>query len=133
MFPPPRPQAVAQENGTGIPWYATGALCTPESCLEGYAFPGAPAALAPEGSGAPNFYLVVALEVVLLGMAEGYRTGIFSVPNGFPEPSVHPGGRFDPFGFADVDDDQLAKLKIAELKHCRLAMVGLAVHTDPSA
>ena len=47
------PGIVAQEQATGIPWYDAGALCTPASCLENYTFPGAPAPLAPEGSGLP--------------------------------------------------------------------------------
>jgi hypothetical protein len=33
---------------------------------------------------------------------------------------LHPGGRFDPLNFAEKYD--LEKLKIQELKHCRLAM-----------
>ena len=39
------PGIVAQEQATGVPWYDTGALCTPASCLENYSFPGAPAPL----------------------------------------------------------------------------------------
>jgi hypothetical protein len=64
------PGIVAQEQATGIPWYETGALCTPTSCLENYTFPGAPAPLAPEGSGLPSFWAVVAIQVVALGLAE---------------------------------------------------------------
>ena len=67
------PGIVAQEQATGIPWYETGALCTPASCLENYTFPGAPAPLAPEGSGLPSFYAVVAFQVVLMGLAEAYE------------------------------------------------------------
>ena len=33
------PGIVAQEQATGVPWYETGALCTPSSCLENYYFP----------------------------------------------------------------------------------------------
>ena len=78
------PGIVAQEQATGIPWYETGALCTPASCLENYTFPGAPAPLAPEGSGLPSFYAVVAFQVVLMGLAEAYRGGLTKPPNGFP-------------------------------------------------
>ena len=114
------PGIVAQEQATGIPWYETGAQCTPASCLENYSFPGAIAPLAPEGSGLPSFWAVVAFEVVLVGLAEAYRGGLTKPPKGFPEPTLYPGGRFDPFNFADKGD--LDKLKLAELKHARLAM-----------
>eukprot|EP00230_Micromonas_polaris_P004368 CAMPEP_0119210764 /NCGR_PEP_ID=MMETSP1327-20130426/2483_1 /TAXON_ID=38833 /ORGANISM="Micromonas pusilla, Strain RCC2306" /LENGTH=237 /DNA_ID=CAMNT_0007207833 /DNA_START=47 /DNA_END=760 /DNA_ORIENTATION=+ len=114
------PGIVAQEQATGIPWYETGALCTPTSCLENYTFPGAPAPLAPEGSGLPSFWAVVAIQVVALGLAEAYRGGLTAPPKGFPEPSLYPGGRFDPFKLAEKGD--LEKLKLQELKHCRLAM-----------
>ena len=44
---------VAQEQATGIPWYETGALCTPASCLENYTFPGAPAPSRPRDPAFP--------------------------------------------------------------------------------
>ena len=109
-----------QEQATGVPWYDAGALCTPASCLENYTFPGAPAPLAPEGSGLPSFWAVLAFEVIFVGLAEAYRGGIISPPKGFPEPSLYPGGRFDPFKLSEKGD--LEKLKLQELKHCRLAM-----------
>ena len=117
------PGIVAQEQATGIPWYDAGALCTPASCLENYTFPGAPAPLAPEGSGLPSFWAVLFFEVVFMGLAEAYRGGITAPPKGFPSPDevgVYPGGRFDPFKLSEKGD--LEKLKLQELKHCRLAM-----------
>jgi light-harvesting complex I chlorophyll a/b binding protein 1 len=114
------PGIVAQEQATGIPWYDTGALCTPTSCLENYTFPGAPASLAPEGSGLPSFWAVVAFQVVFVGLAEAYRGGLTKPPQGFPEPSLYPGGRFDPLKVSEKLD--LQKLKLQELKHGRLAM-----------
>ena len=133
------PGIVAQEQATGVPWYDTGALCTPESCLENYYFPGAVAPLAPEGSGLPSFWAVVAFEVIFVGLAEAYRGGLTKPPKGFPEPTLYPGGRFDPFKLSEKGD--LEKLKLAELKHCRLAMgafLGCLVqsqytHTGPVA
>ena len=114
--------AWAAENGTGIPWFTAGTLCTPDDCTAvADKFPGAVAPLAPAGSGYPNFWAVLAIEIFLVGSAESYRTGIFENP--FPELTqgdVTPGGRFDPLGFAEAGD--LEELKIKELKHSRLSM-----------
>lgn len=118
------PGIVAQEQATGVPWYETGALCTPSSCLENYYFPGAIAPLAPEGSGLPSFWAVLAFEVIFVGLAEAYRGGLTAPPKGFPSPAdvgVYPGGRFDPFKFSEKVD--MEEMKIKELKHCRLAML----------
>ena len=42
--------AWAAENGTGIPWFTAGTLCTPDDCTAvADKFPGAVAPLAPEG------------------------------------------------------------------------------------
>jgi hypothetical protein len=47
--------AWAAENGTGIPWFTAGTLCTPDDCTAvADKFPGAVAPLAPEGSGYPS-------------------------------------------------------------------------------
>ena len=41
--------AWAAENGTGIPWFTAGTLCTPDDCTAvADKFPGAVAPLAPE-------------------------------------------------------------------------------------
>jgi len=70
--------AWAAENGTGIPWFTAGTLCTPDDCTAvADKFPGAIAPLAPEGSGYPSFWAVLAIEVFLVGNAEAYRTGLF--------------------------------------------------------
>jgi hypothetical protein len=114
--------AWASENGTGIPWFEAGALCTPDDCTASAdKFPGAVAPLAPEGSGYPSFAAVLGIEIVLMGLAEGYRTGVIDPV--FDELTVgdaNPGGRFDPLNLAESND--LEELKIKELKHCRLAM-----------
>ena len=87
--------AWAQENGTGIPWFKAAEYCQPDDCtardlnrkalertsmqfdifsfptsLQAIAdkFPGAIAPLAPEGSGFPNYWNVLAIEVVLMGL-----------------------------------------------------------------
>merc|ERR1712216_912450 len=52
--------AWAAENGTGIPWFTAGTLCTPDDCTAvADKFPGAVAPLAPEGSGYPSFWNVL--------------------------------------------------------------------------
>jgi hypothetical protein len=112
------------EVGTGIPWFKAGALCTPEDCTAmSSIFPGQVIDLAPEGSGFPSFYNVLAFEVITIGLAEAYRTGL--IESCFPELEVgdlHPGGEhFDPLGLADTFD--LDEMKVAELKHARLAML----------
>ena len=114
--------AWAAENGTGIPWFTAGTLCTPDDCTAvADKFPGAVAPLAPEGSGYPSFWAVLAIEVVLVGLAEAYRTGITEpVFDELTVGDVSPGGRFDPLGLAESGD--LEELKIKELKHCRLSM-----------
>jgi len=112
--------AVSVENGTGINWWEAGTYCTPDDCT-GIAFPGAIAPLAPEGSGYPSYWAVIAVEIVLMGAAEGYRTGLIDPV--FDELAVgdaNPGGRFDPLNLAESGD--LDELKLKELKHCRLAM-----------
>merc|ERR1719164_52700 len=92
--------AWASENGTGIPWFKAGELCSPDDCTAvADKFPGAIAPLAPEGSGFPNFWAV--FDELSVG-------------------DVNPGGRFDPLEFSSKYD--LEELKIKELKHCRLAM-----------
>ena len=112
--------AWAAENGTGIPWFTAGTLCTPDDCTAvADKFPGAVAPLAPEGSGYPSFWAVLAIEVVLVGLAEAYRTGLSDpVFDELTVGDVSPGGRFDPLGLAESGD--LEELKIKELKHCRL-------------
>ena len=118
--------AWASEVGTGVPWFEAGALCTPSDCTAiADKFPGAIYPLAPPDSGFPNFFNVLAIEIVFVGLAECYRTGLIDPI--FSELSVgdaNPGGRFDPLNLASASD--LEELKVKEVKHCRLAMFGWA-------
>ena len=67
---------------------------------------------------------MLAIEVIFFGSAEAYRTGVIDPV--FDELSVgdaYPGGRFDPIGLA-ADPAIFEELKVKELKHARLAMLG---------
>merc|ERR1712093_33750 len=60
-------------------------------------------------------------EAIAVGGAELYRNGELD-----PEKRIYPGGAFDPLGLATVgkaDESQIRRLREAEIKHGRLAMV----------
>lgn len=62
---------------------------------------------------------LVAIEVVLVGGAELYRNAELN-----PEKRCYPGGSFDPLNLASSGDpNRVMKLREAEIKHGRLAMV----------
>nr|XP_043616274.1 chlorophyll a-b binding protein CP26, chloroplastic-like [Erigeron canadensis]XP_043616275.1 chlorophyll a-b binding protein CP26, chloroplastic-like [Erigeron canadensis] len=90
-------------------WFKTGALLLDGNTLNYF------------GKNIPiNLVLVVAAEVVLVGGAEYYR-----ITNGLDfEDKLHPGGPFDPLGLGK-DTDQLALLKVKEIKNGRLAMFSM--------
>jgi len=61
------------------------------------------------------------IEVLAVGGAELYRTGELD-----PIKRIYPGGIFDPLGLASSgvsDDEQIKRLREAEIKHGRLAMI----------
>merc|ERR1712182_102006 len=60
-------------------------------------------------------------EAIAVGGAELYRNSELD-----PEKRIYPGGAFDPLGLATVgkaDENQISRLREAEIKHGRLAMV----------
>lgn len=61
---------------------------------------------------------VVIFEVLAMGAIEIYRNTELD-----PEKRCYPGGPFDPFGLTSKDDATTFRLKEAELKHSRLAML----------
>mmetsp|Transcript_14010 Transcript_14010/g.50960 ORF Transcript_14010/g.50960 Transcript_14010/m.50960 type:complete len:234 (-) Transcript_14010:217-918(-) len=111
--------AVAQENAGAGPWFNAGALCSPEACSLTY-----PEFAVPWADGgltlSESFPFVVGVQALTFGLAEALRTG--TIDSVYPDyDMLYPGNTFDPLGLYDKWGDN-QNLKIAELKHCRLAM-----------
>lgn len=71
---------------------------------------------------------LVWIEAILVGGAEIYRNGELD-----QEKRIYPGGLFDPLALASDDTDRTAKLREAEIKHGRLAMIAflVSIFSDP--
>jgi light-harvesting complex II chlorophyll a/b binding protein 5 len=122
-----------QANGADIrggTWFETGAEMLNGGTLNYFAVPWGIV------SNPLPLFLVVAIEVGLMGAVEyyrrngtgpaGYSPGIgkfeSSVFDGLD--SLYPGGPFDPLGLAD-DPEVLEELKVKEIKNGRLAMISV--------
>ena len=123
----------AQENaGTG-PWWQAGQECTFEQCKISYVGNDFTSSY-----GGALFGLIF-FEILLVGGAEAYRTGLLENPfkDDLPYGTPYAGGRFDPLNYAKKQD--LDMMKIRELKHGRLAMLawlgilGQSVATESGA
>mmetsp|Transcript_40012 Transcript_40012/g.99006 ORF Transcript_40012/g.99006 Transcript_40012/m.99006 type:complete len:132 (+) Transcript_40012:466-861(+) len=101
--------SVVAEQQTGISWADAGKVLNEQPQYLGFSI-GIPVAT------------LTAVEVLAMGFVEISRSAELD-----SEKRCYPGGYFDPFGFAgdDKEPEAVFKLKTAELKHGRLAMVGM--------
>mmetsp|Transcript_11243 Transcript_11243/g.22611 ORF Transcript_11243/g.22611 Transcript_11243/m.22611 type:complete len:345 (-) Transcript_11243:392-1426(-) len=72
---------------------------------------------------ASSIIAIAAAQVVLMGGAEAYRSS-GSLPDGTALDNLHPGGPFNPLKLGKTDEE-LAELKVKEIKNGRLAMVSM--------
>lgn len=98
--------AVVAESSTGVSWADAGKVELDGASYLGFSLPF-------------SITQLVWIEALLVGGAEVYRNTELN-----PEKRLYPGGVFDPLNLAsDSDPERAFRLKTAEIKHARLAMV----------
>lgn len=93
------------EGNTGVSWVDAGKVELDGASYFGFSLPF-------------SLTQLIWIEVLAVGGAEFYRNSELN-----PEKRLYPGGFFDPLGLASGDEEKVFKLKTAEIKHGRLAMV----------
>ncbi|KAJ9175884.1 hypothetical protein P3X46_014390 [Hevea brasiliensis] len=101
--------AIAVEALTGIAWQDAGKV----ELVEGSSYLGQPLPF--------NLTTLIWIEVLVIGYIEFQRNAELD-----PEKRLYPGGYFDPLGLAS-DPEKKENLKLAEIKHARLAMVAFLI------
>lgn len=97
--------AIIGEASTGVSWVDAGKVELDGAQYLGFRLPF-------------TISQLTVIEVILVGGAEIYRNRARGL-----ETRIYPGGAFDPLGLTAADEDRTFKLKTAEIKHARLAMV----------
>jgi len=104
------------ESSTGVSWVDAGKVE-----LDGASYLGLPLPF--------SIGQLCWIEALLVGGAEVYRNTELD-----PERRLYPGGAFDPLNLASGDDaERTFKLRTAEIKHARLAMVGFLGYAAQAA
>ncbi|GKU92105.1 hypothetical protein SLEP1_g5877 [Rubroshorea leprosula] len=101
--------AIAVEALTGVTWQDAGKV----ELVEGSSYLGQPLPF--------SLTTLIWIEVLVIGYIEFQRNAELD-----PEKRLYPGGYFDPLGLAS-DPEKVDNLKLAEIKHSRLAMVAFLI------
>jgi len=103
--------AAVAEAATGVSWADAGKVELEQPQYLGFPLPGL------------TVTSLTAIEVLLMGYLEVARSAELD-----QNKRMYPGGAFDPLGYvAKADAAEAFRLKEAELKHGRLAMVGMLI------
>ncbi|WCJ19848.1 Chlorophyll a-b binding protein CP29.3 chloroplastic [Euphorbia peplus] len=101
--------AIAVEALTGVSWQDAGKV----ELVEGSSYLGQPLPF--------SLATLIWIEVLVIGYIEFQRNAELE-----PEKRLYPGGYFDPLGLAS-DPEKADALKLAEIKHSRLAMIAFLI------